>query len=625
MIQLSNLQSMTSETPVKTGGVGTVDGGFADLLAGEMEAIPAIGGKTLPVVLPASGKLLPGAVLIELPAELPTVGAAKAETIASLENTSVKTRAMGAIVIPSFRFPTAATLSHGPMVAEEADGKQEMPRSETHAPVAAKAIAVELKSRSRLDRTDASASAGHLVDPETVDAETAEDAPAARPAIETEVTVARPDIKTDAPVLRPAVVTEAGVARRDTVTESPEATTVRDLTRRGIAVAAHVARPKVPADAPILRPAIATEVPVAQPDIAAVAPDVHPGIATEAPVVRPDIEADRADAPPEVVTKMSAEVPELLAATAAALVQQAEPVVALQPASEEQLAFPNRAEVIRPQAKREEVRAPNAQQNAIFRPGREQGETLAVGNAVREGTESDNSPKGDGARNQRGSSELRFELSRASGEARIDRAASTAAQAHSIRMPISAASQFVPPEQATSGHGQLADIAAAPVATNSASTSFASQQAIRPHEFNALVDRLVEARETARGGSVDVAVMHADFGEVSLRFRQDASGLSVSMSNSDPEFARAVSEATQADGAQMGDNSGQGARRDEGASNEGMSRSGNSRDWGQSAADANMNGGGRQNTQDGTGVEQVTAQPRNSADEEPSAQDGIYA
>lgn len=65
----------------------------------------------------------------------------------------------------------------------------------------------------------------------------------------------------------------------------------------------------------------------------------------------------------------------------------------------------------------------------------------------------------------------------------------------------------------------------------------------RPHDFTALVDRLVAAREALQPQSVTLAVRHTDFGAVQLRFQQDAGGLSVAMASADPDFARAVSAA----------------------------------------------------------------------------------
>lgn len=79
---------------------------------------------------------------------------------------------------------------------------------------------------------------------------------------------------------------------------------------------------------------------------------------------------------------------------------------------------------------------------------------------------------------------------------------------------------------------------AAPAAITATTTA-----AERPHDFTALVDRLVAAREAMQPQSVTMAVRHAEFGAVQLRFQQDASGLSVAMASADPDFARAVSVA----------------------------------------------------------------------------------
>ena len=73
-----------------------------------------------------------------------------------------------------------------------------------------------------------------------------------------------------------------------------------------------------------------------------------------------------------------------------------------------------------------------------------------------------------------------------------------------------------------------------------------------PHDFSTLVDRLIEARDAARPGGVDVAVNHAEFGKVSLHFRHDETGLSVSVASADPDFARAVQAAVPAPAASAG-------------------------------------------------------------------------
>jgi hypothetical protein len=69
------------------------------------------------------------------------------------------------------------------------------------------------------------------------------------------------------------------------------------------------------------------------------------------------------------------------------------------------------------------------------------------------------------------------------------------------------------------------------------------------HDFAALVDRLIAARDAARPEAVSVAIQHAEFGAVSLHFSQDEAGLSVSMASADPGFARAVQAAIPAPGA----------------------------------------------------------------------------
>lgn len=65
----------------------------------------------------------------------------------------------------------------------------------------------------------------------------------------------------------------------------------------------------------------------------------------------------------------------------------------------------------------------------------------------------------------------------------------------------------------------------------------------RGHDFAALVDRLVEARDAAMPQTVRAAINHAEFGQVSLRFDQGDSGLTVAMTSADPDFARAVQSA----------------------------------------------------------------------------------
>lgn len=67
------------------------------------------------------------------------------------------------------------------------------------------------------------------------------------------------------------------------------------------------------------------------------------------------------------------------------------------------------------------------------------------------------------------------------------------------------------------------------------------------HDFGAVVDRLMAARDAVASGGpaqpVALAIRHAEFGEVSVRFEQRGDGLSVALASPDPEFARAVQAA----------------------------------------------------------------------------------
>jgi len=64
-----------------------------------------------------------------------------------------------------------------------------------------------------------------------------------------------------------------------------------------------------------------------------------------------------------------------------------------------------------------------------------------------------------------------------------------------------------------------------------------------PQDFTHLIDRLVAARESAQPQAATLALAHAEFGPVELRFSQDGNGLSVTMASRDPDFARAVQAA----------------------------------------------------------------------------------
>jgi hypothetical protein len=112
------------------------------------------------------------------------------------------------------------------------------------------------------------------------------------------------------------------------------------------------------------------------------------------------------------------------------------------------------------------------------------------------------------------------------------------------------------------------------------------------HDFGAIVDRLMEARDAAGPRDVNVAVNHADFGPVSLHFRHDEAGLSVSVASADPEFARAINAAVPAASAAASADNGSGGGQN-GGQNGGQ----------QQAA-------GQTATQTGTGNPQGQNQPR---------------
>lgn len=86
------------------------------------------------------------------------------------------------------------------------------------------------------------------------------------------------------------------------------------------------------------------------------------------------------------------------------------------------------------------------------------------------------------------------------------------------------------PQSATGGQPQAAALPA------SAATD-------RPQDFGQLIDRLVAARDASQPQAVTIALAHAEFGKVELRFGNDPDGLSVAMSSADPDFARAVQAA----------------------------------------------------------------------------------
>ena len=115
--------------------------------------------------------------------------------------------------------------------------------------------------------------------------------------------------------------------------------------------------------------------------------------------------------------------------------------------------------------------------------------------------------------------------------------------------------------------------AASPIAT--------APPPVRPkttHDFTTLVDRLVEARDTARAAlapqTVSASLAHAQFGDIAIRFEHGGNALSVALSNPDPEFARAVQAAAPA--AQANDSGSAPQRQDAAGQHQAGSASGQS-------------------------------------------------
>jgi Meckel syndrome type 1 protein len=79
-----------------------------------------------------------------------------------------------------------------------------------------------------------------------------------------------------------------------------------------------------------------------------------------------------------------------------------------------------------------------------------------------------------------------------------------------------------------------------PVVGPAAVSATPAAPAEAPQDFAALVDRLIAARETAGPRPVQATISHAEFGRVSLDFRQDGGDLSVAMKSADAGFAPAV-------------------------------------------------------------------------------------
>lgn len=123
-----------------------------------------------------------------------------------------------------------------------------------------------------------------------------------------------------------------------------------------------------------------------------------------------------------------------------------------------------------------------------------------------------------------------------------------------------------------------------PAATGTIEVTTFTPPADAPHDFDALVARLGEAREAAAPHLVRTAFEHAEFGRVAMQLRHEDGGLSVTLASHDPEFTGAVQAAAASMAGGSAGNSDQ-PRQDSPASPQGQS---------QNTAQANAGGQGQQ-------------------------------
>ncbi len=113
--------------------------------------------------------------------------------------------------------------------------------------------------------------------------------------------------------------------------------------------------------------------------------------------------------------------------------------------------------------------------------------------------------------------------------------------------PIRAEAPLQPVLHATPSTATAVDAAPAPSAqTMPVATASAAMPSSA--DINAALDRLVAAREALMPAEAALAVEHAEFGEISIRFEQGSDGrLSAELRAADPELQRAVTAAVGAD------------------------------------------------------------------------------
>lgn len=167
----------------------------------------------------------------------------------------------------------------------------------------------------------------------------------------------------------------------------------------------------------------------------------------------------------------------------------------------------------------------------------------------------------------------------------------------------------------------------APILQGAPVTLDGPAQAVPGAQVAALVDAVARAREGATPGAVAATLAHGTFGRVSLEFRQNDDGLSVTMASSDPGFAPAVLAATRTD-AGANTNTGSGNQNAQNPAFSGQSASGQSGQapMGQNASNPGGHPGGSAHSARSTMASgAATDTPGADRDRETPGERGLYA
>ncbi|WP_408586365.1 hypothetical protein [Novosphingobium sp.] len=188
----------------------------------------------------------------------------------------------------------------------------------------------------------------------------------------------------------------------------------------------------------------------------------------------------------------------------------------------------------------------------------------------------------------------------------------------------SASADIAPVADAALAAAPAAAHAAQPVETGREATAASPRPAPQRVDVATLVDTIARARDDAASlAPVAVALTHAEFGKVSLRFRNEDDGLAVSMSSADPGFAPAVAAAGQAQAAP--DLRQQPQPQQDAPRGDAQGRSNDARaDMNGASGQSASNGGRRQDSPRATSTPSQRGNARSSG-ESPQQRDGIFA